>query len=93
MKGIAATTNKSLKKHEHVHIGFKILEYLGTFYAATGFFLLSENMLIHGFGFGFLSCMCLIPVFLKNKLIPLFCLQVFFFSVNINGILNNWNIT
>ena len=65
------------------------LELLGTVFAAIGFFALSEGAYIQGFIIGVLSCLCLLPVMLKNKLIPLFCLQLFFLAVNINGIYNN----
>lgn len=67
----------------------KTLEYLGTALAACGFLLLSENNMLLGFLLGLASCVALFPVLLKNKLIPLFLLQVFFTCVNINGILNN----
>lgn len=70
----------------------KVMEIIGTICAATGFFLLSEGFYLVGFIIGIISCLWLFPVLLKNKLIPLFCLQLFFFAVNINGILNNWNI-
>ncbi len=67
----------------------KYIELIGTLCAALGFLLLSENYLLYGFIFGILSCVALLPVLYKNKLIPLFYLQLFFASVNINGILNN----
>ena len=65
------------------------LEIIGTLLAAIGFLFLSERLFLYGFILGLVSCTVLMPVLYKNKLIPLFCLQLFFLSANINGILNN----
>jgi hypothetical protein len=64
-------------------------ELFGTILAAIGFMLLSEGLYLSGFILGVFSCIFLIPVFIKNGLFPLLGLQLFFFAVNINGIVNN----
>lgn len=66
------------------------LEIIGTLFAAVGFFSLSQKRLKIGFILGTLSCLCLIPVFYINDLFSVFCLQLFFICVNINGIRNNY---
>lgn len=65
-------------------------EIFGTLFAAIGFLLLSESYLLIGFIIGVFSCFCLIPIFYIAKFKYIFSLQLFFLTVNINGILNNW---
>jgi nicotinamide riboside transporter PnuC len=67
----------------------KLLETLGTAFAASGFALLSFNLALYGFAFGLVSCCLLIPVLKKNKLHSLLALQVFFTCANIVGLFNN----
>lgn len=70
----------------------KALEYIGVFFAAIGFILLSEGYMIYGFIVGALDCLTLAYVFSKTKQWPFFSLQLFFLTVNINGLINFWSI-
>jgi len=67
----------------------KLLESIGTIFAAIGFYSLSAGDYSIGFVLGIFSCVFLLPVLYYAKLYQVFFLQLFFLYANINGILNN----
>jgi hypothetical protein len=68
----------------------KQLEYIGVFFAAAGFALLSLGNLTAGFGFGIISCFCLIPYFIfYTGQRGLFLLQSYFMIFNFIGFFSN----
>ena len=68
----------------------KWVEYIGVFFAAIGFTLLSTGLLYGGFILGVISCLLLISFFKYNKLNGLLMLQIYFLFANLYGIYNNF---
>ena len=77
---------------EYIKILPKPLEYIGVGFAAVGFGMLANNMLLFGFVSGTLSCICLIPYFHVMGQKGLFSLQIYFLCANILGMYNNWGM-
>jgi len=66
----------------------KYFEYVGTFFAAVGFGLLSSRHYFGGFIVGIISCLFLLILFKKTRQHSLFLLQSYFLIANSFGV---WN--